>query len=131
MFGEERYQARGYAIQFLLRRQEEPSGFTSLLSPASIWGGGHWRPSLYPNGSKSDFLNDLERSTRRSQGRESPPRLQYGIQQGLMGPFYLPRIDLQSGRAGYRGALPKSLGSFGVSTHVHKAPCDQKLPPNP
>ena len=33
--------------------------------------------------------------------------------------YVLPKIDLETGRAEYRGALPKVLASFGVLGGVH------------
>ena len=42
-----------------------------------------------------------------------------------------PKIDLENGRAEYRGSLPEVLASFGVATNGRMVPNGQSIPPNP
>ena len=84
---------------------------------------------LAQQGIKSGGSKELKRLARNSKGWQLPHTFSMGSSKDYWRRFVLPKIDLETGRAEYRGALPKALASFGVSGDAPKAPGDQTLPP--
>ena len=54
----------------------------------------------------------------------------HGIEQMILGGFALPEIDLETGRAEYRWALPKVIDSFGVDASAGNRPTTEVETPN-
>ena len=69
-------------------------------------------------GNESDGLGELKRLSKNSQGWQFPHTFCMGSSRGYQRRYVLPKIDLETGRAEYRGALPKALASFGVANGV-------------
>ena len=70
-------------------------------------------------GSKSDGLEELKRLARYSEEWKYPHTFSMESGKGYWIRYVLPKIDLDTGRAEYRGALPKVLASFGL---LHRPP---------
>ena len=80
-------------------------------------------------GSKSDGLNESERLARYSKGWQFPHAVCVEPSKGYWRMCVLPKIDFETGRAEYRGALPKALASFGVSARPVKSGRDLEVIP--
>ena len=75
-------------------------------------------------GIKSDGMKESKRLARHSQGWQFPHTLCMESSKGYWGRYVLPKTDLETGRAEYRGALPKVLASFGAMAGMTTKPPD-------
>ena len=104
-------------------RHEGSPEFPSAPFLASIWGRmaidyiqkvTEGERCLTQLGSKSDGLKELKRLARYSKGWQFHRTFKMESSRGYWRRFALPKIDLETGRAEYRVALPEVLASFGV-----------------
>ena len=125
VFGAERYSAREDAMGFLILRYKESPEFFTIPFLAAIWGrmtveyvrnATEGVRRLTQLGIKSDGLKELKRLARHSQGWQLPLTFCVESSKGYRRRYVFPRIDLETGRAEYRGAIPKSLASSGVTS---------------
>ena len=71
-------------------------------------------------GSKSGGLKELKRLARHSEGWGYPHTFSMESGKGYWRRYVLPKIDLETARAEYRGALPKLSASFGLQNQPQK-----------
>ena len=112
IFGSEHYPERAEALECEVLRHEESPEFFSIPFLASIWermtidyvqkvtDGVRCLTQL---GSKSDGLEESKRLARHSQGRHFAHTFCMESSTGYWGIYVLPKIDLGTGRAEYRG----------------------------
>ena len=65
-------------------------------------------------GNKSGGLGELKRLAQHTQGWQFSNTFCMESSRGYWRRYVLPKIDLETGRAEYHGALPKVLASFGL-----------------
>ena len=82
-------------------------------------------------GRKIDSLEELERLARHSHGWMFPRNFRMDSSKGYWRRYVLPKIDLETGRAEYRGALPEVLASFGVAAAGGTKPTNEVGAPKP
>lgn len=120
IYGVGHYPEREESLEFLLARRVGDPGFFAVPFLEAIWGrmtidythkvmeGARCLTQL---GRKSDGAKELKRLARHSDGRKYPHTFSMESIKGYRRRYVLPKIDLETGRAEYRGSLPEALAS--------------------
>ena len=137
VFGAAHYSARAGDLEFPILRYGESPEFFTIPFLAAIWERmtiddvqkvteGVRR--LTQLGSQNDGSEELKRLARHSQGWKPPHTFCMESSKGYWGRYVLQKIDLGTGRAEYRVALPKVLASFVVMDGANtKIPTDTEF----
>ena len=129
IYGVDRYPEGKEALDFLVTRNEGNPEFPTVPFLAAIWGrmaidyahkvmeGARCLTQL---GRKIDGLEELKRLSRHSEGWKYPRTFSMVSGKRYWRRYVLPKIDLESGRAEYRGSLPEASASFGLRNQPRK-----------
>ena len=138
IYGVGRYPGREEAFGFLVARNEGVSRVPTALFLASIWGRMtidythsvmEGTQCITQLGSKIGGLKELKLLSRHSDGRKYHHTFSTESGKGYLGRYVLPKIDLETGRVEYQGALPKVLASFRLQNQHQKNGIDTQAAP--